>query len=384
MEPQIFDFRITVKYFLFICGWRIELKKIVFLIAAAFSAQGALSQENGKFAGTPVILEQHPGGKPKPFKLFREVVYTDPSGYDWKVPAGSFTDGATIPWLAELITGDNYSGPYLAAAVVHDFYCCVQTRDHVKTHNNFYYGMRADNTDGWLAWLMYTAVRLGGPTWSDLKPENAEISGECVVGGSMAVSKDLAAPAAAWPVTGPMAAFASAAISAEEERNRFVASKIVAIAKTLKDTDGQYLDVGPNGSIEASFDGVEAIVSATRTAMTFNNYAGGTTDLRNLGLLAPIEGDLGDFVATVASQGGLAKTATAWSASELSTIGIAAAKLPGTLPADYLANVPSASIYDKVGVGWANPALKVEDKVMWNNAITADKVIQDWQANIQQ
>ena len=61
-----------------------------------------------------------------------------------------------------------------------------------------------------------------------------------------------------------------------------------------------------------------------------------------------------------------------------------AAKLPATLPAGYLANVPAASIYDKVGVGWANPALKAEDKVIWNNAITADKVIQDWQANIQQ
>ncbi|WP_257808713.1 DUF1353 domain-containing protein [Mesorhizobium sp. J428] len=359
------------------------MKRAICFIFAALCVQDALSQENGKFVGTPVILEQHPGGKPKPFKLFREVIYTDPSGDDWKVPAGSFTDGATIPWLAELITGDNYSGPYLAAAVVHDFYCCVQTRDQVKTHHNFYYGMRADNTDGWLAWLMYAAVRLGGPTWSDLKSENGEISGECVVGGPMAVSKDLAAPAATWPVTGPTAAFAGAAISAEKERNRFVASKVVAIAKTLRETDGQYLDVGPDGRIEASFEGVETIVSAARAAVTFNNYTGGTTDFRNLGLLAPIEGDLEEFVAAVASQGGLAKTATEWNASELSTIGIAAAELPSVLPGDYLANVPAASIYDKVGVGWANPALKVEDKVIWNNAITADKVIQDWQANFQ-
>lgn len=360
------------------------MRRVVSLFIAALSSQNAISQENGKFAGTPVILEQHPGGDPKPFKVFREITYTDPSGSDWKVPAGSFTDGATIPWLAELITGDNYSGPYLAAAVVHDFYCCVQTRDQVKTHHNFYYGMRADNTDGWLAWLMYAAVRLGGPTWSELTPDDAEISGECVMGGSMAASKTLAAPTVAVPATGPTAAFLSAAISAEEQRNRFVASKVVAIAKTLKDTNGQYLDVGPNGRIEASFEGVETIVSATRAAVTFNNYTGGTADLRSFGLLAPIEGDLDDFVAAVASQGGLAKTATDWSASELSSIGIVAAELPTALPADYLANVPAASTYDKIGVGWANPTLKVEDKVIWNNAITADKVIQDWQATIQQ
>lgn len=360
------------------------MEKILFCLVFLWTTEICFSQENGKFVGTPVILEQHPTGVPKPFKLFREVVYTDPSGNDWRVPSGSFTDGATIPWLAELITGDNYSGPYLAAAVVHDFYCCIQTRDHIKTHHNFYYGMRADNTDGWLAWLMYAAVRLGGPTWSELKPEGAEISGECVVGGPTTVNKSLVASPTEWPSTGPAAAFFIAAVSAAEQRNRFVAAKVVAIAKTLKDTDGKYLDIGPEGGIEASFEGVEKIVSSARAAVTFNNHLGGTADFRGFGLLAPIDGPLEDFVASVASQGGLVKTAKDWSASELATLGIVSAELPGTLPPDYLANLQAGSTYDKVGIGWANPALKAEDKVIWNNAITADKVIKDWQLNVQQ
>jgi len=135
------------------------------LVLLPLSSKVSAEEYFGEFKKEPqfeVISEED--GRPK-FRLLEDFVFTDPNGLEWTTPKGWEVDGATIPKLAWSLVGGPMSGRYLHASIIHDRYCDTESRTTHDTHRNFYYGMRAKGVDERKAKLMYTAVRLFGPSW---------------------------------------------------------------------------------------------------------------------------------------------------------------------------------------------------------------------------
>jgi hypothetical protein len=83
----------------------------------------------------------------------------------WTAPAGTYTDGASIPSIFWSVIGGPFEGKYRDAAVNHDYECCVQQHRWQDVHRMFYDGMMARGVEFWRASLMYFAVYFFGPRW---------------------------------------------------------------------------------------------------------------------------------------------------------------------------------------------------------------------------
>jgi hypothetical protein len=121
----------------------------------------AISQ-TGQFVGE---LKYKPigGGNHEVLEYFE---FVSPDGLKWGVPKGTITDGASIPRVLWTIVGSPYGGHYVRAAVVHDYYCEIKTRDWKDVHRVFYEVMLADKESAARAKWMYLAVYYAGPRWS--------------------------------------------------------------------------------------------------------------------------------------------------------------------------------------------------------------------------
>lgn len=103
-----------------------------------------------------------------------ELTYEDLDGKIWKAPAGTITDGASIPSHFTSLFGGKMNKTHLFAAIIHDAYCGVsndgqssyQVETWKDTHHMFYNACLKNGTDKTRAGTMYAAVRLGGPRWS--------------------------------------------------------------------------------------------------------------------------------------------------------------------------------------------------------------------------
>jgi len=103
-----------------------------------------------------------------------DIKYLGPDGKVWKAPAGTITDGASIPNVFTRFFGGKLSEKHLFAAIVHDAYCAeankgnppFQTESWEDTHHMFYYACISNGRSITKASTMYAAVRLGGPRWS--------------------------------------------------------------------------------------------------------------------------------------------------------------------------------------------------------------------------
>src|SRR5262249_77140 len=102
-------------------------------------------------------------------QLLQDFAYIDPKGRKWLAPAGSKTDGATIPHPPWSFVGGLFDGQYSEAAVIHDVYCDTKTEPWRDVHRIFYYASRAAGVSELKAKTMYTAVMIGGPKWGDNK-----------------------------------------------------------------------------------------------------------------------------------------------------------------------------------------------------------------------
>lgn len=91
--------------------------------------------------------------------------FFDPGGQLWLVPKGAVVDGASIPRALWSFIGSPFSGRYVGASVIHDYYCTTRERSWQKTHRAFYDGMRAAGVPRIKAAIMYRAIWLGGPRW---------------------------------------------------------------------------------------------------------------------------------------------------------------------------------------------------------------------------
>jgi hypothetical protein len=127
-------------------------------------AQGpgsAQSKKGGEFNGA-IVAMMLPDGRN--MKLMQRFSYIDSKGLIWDVPAGTETDGASIPsvfWL----THPPFTGKYRSAAVIHDRYCRTQSRSWQDTHNVFFEAMLTAGVDERTAKVMWAAVYHFGPRW---------------------------------------------------------------------------------------------------------------------------------------------------------------------------------------------------------------------------
>ncbi len=118
--------------------------------------------------------------------LSEDFVYVDSFGKEWIAPAGTKTDGASIPQAFLSATGDRLDGDYLDAAVVHDAYCqgfnsdleTYQSETWQYVHYMFYEALLTTGVPEQQAKMMYAAVYMGGPRWG----EDVEIDGAVVIG----------------------------------------------------------------------------------------------------------------------------------------------------------------------------------------------------------
>jgi Protein of unknown function (DUF1353) len=116
----------------------------------------------GHFVGVVKTLWSDNG---RDMKLLEDFSYVDPDGLLWKAPAGSVTDGASIPRSAWSIIGGPFEGPYRLAAVIHDVACEKKERSWESAHEMFYRAMLTAHVNEVQAKIMYAAVYHFGPRW---------------------------------------------------------------------------------------------------------------------------------------------------------------------------------------------------------------------------
>jgi hypothetical protein len=90
--------------------------------------------------------------------LVTELRYTDPKGEVWVAPAGSVTDGASIPRYLWSLMGGPFEGQYRNASVLHDAAYEKKNRPWQDCDRMFYYAMRCSGVNAVEAKTMFYAV----------------------------------------------------------------------------------------------------------------------------------------------------------------------------------------------------------------------------------
>jgi hypothetical protein len=129
----------------------------------------ASAQTLGEYKGE-AVLSMLPDGRN--MQLLKPFSYVDPKGQTWNVPAGTKTDGASIPRILWL-TYPPFTGKYRQAAVVHDYYCQLRSRTWKDTHKVFYDAMLTSGVPEKTAKIMYGAVYGFGPRWGTRSEQRA-------------------------------------------------------------------------------------------------------------------------------------------------------------------------------------------------------------------
>lgn len=221
-----------------------------------------------------------PDAKPRPlFKLDTDFRFKDPNGLLWSAPAGSEVDGASIPQFFWSIIGGPFEGPYISASVIHDHYCRTKERTAHDTHRNFYYGMRAANVEDWRAKLMHWAVETFGPSWKldrkvVMQQQCSTIPGQTSVCTSVPKVEVKLISTPGVDLSDPTVL--AAAIS-----------KTNAIARTLRTTNGQVLDVTLAGNITATPENISRSSTDYRQVFASQDFS---SSVARLGLLSQASG----------------------------------------------------------------------------------------------
>jgi hypothetical protein len=176
------------------------------------------------------------------FVLDKEFEFLDPNGLRWATPSGAAVNGASIPPIFWSLIGGPFTGKYLKASVIHDYYVVNRTRTAHDTHRNFYYGMRANGVSSWQAKTMYWAVRTFGADW-DLYQPVAKQGGQA---SSIHISGN----------------FDSQQYSAAIARQ-----SLLEVARNLKTSDGETLRMVFGGPVEATLDAIDDDAFATQRTL---------------------------------------------------------------------------------------------------------------------
>ena len=177
-----------------------RLIPLVLSAAVAVTMAGCKDQGGGKppapvgnspFKGTVKVEFLNPD-KPNDYfrdmKLIEPFGFIDSAGMNWDVPAGSVTNGASVPPGTWNVVGGPYDGIYREAAVLHDYYVEIgllgkSTRSVKDTNRMFFEAMRARGVSVDLAKTMYLAVQLFGPTW-EITVTPAMVKGQVLAGAT--------------------------------------------------------------------------------------------------------------------------------------------------------------------------------------------------------
>ncbi len=100
-------------------------------------------------------------------RLIEDYLYHDPStGFWFKVPAGFYWDGTSIPWLVRPLIGGKWSPQYEIAGLIHDYLYRKDVYDSTigrkQTDIIFYNILRTEKVRWIRAKEMYLGVRAGG------------------------------------------------------------------------------------------------------------------------------------------------------------------------------------------------------------------------------
>jgi hypothetical protein len=149
------------------------------IVVAAFSVAHA-QDYYGKFEGE-LLLRPLSGNNG--MRLEKDYSFIDPSGDRWDAPAGTVTDGASIPRFLWTVAGNPWGADYRNAAVIHDVACKEKKRSWEAVHLNFYYAMRTAGVPPRKAKIMYTAVYHFGPKWvmQNIKTKVPEVGSTGIV-----------------------------------------------------------------------------------------------------------------------------------------------------------------------------------------------------------
>ncbi|MGZ8320691.1 MAG: DUF1353 domain-containing protein [Telluria sp.] len=127
---------------------------------------------SGQFSGNPRTEWLSGDAGDRGMRLVEPFWFVDPQGRRWDAPAGSATDGATIPRTLWAYVGSPYTGPYRRAAIVHD----VAIRDplvvRAEADAMFYHACLAGGCSARQAGLLYAGVCLG--SWLEQSPAQAD------------------------------------------------------------------------------------------------------------------------------------------------------------------------------------------------------------------
>lgn len=140
------------------------------------------------FNGAPVLWGDEitvPNPDNRRYFLTRtQLNFIDASGKRWTAPAGTATDGASIPSLFEALIGGADSPEFREASAIHDAYCgrgnealpVYQSRGWRAVHRSFYDALIVNGVGEFRAKVMFVAVYLGGPRWNDPEGERAALN----------------------------------------------------------------------------------------------------------------------------------------------------------------------------------------------------------------
>ena len=124
---------------------------------------GERAREFGSFQGT---VKTEWVEADREMRLLEDFVYVDAAGVEWRAPAGSLIDGASIPRVLWSAVGSPFTGEYRQASVVHDVACASRSRPWEDVHRMFYNACRAGGVGEQKAKIMYAAVHRFGPRWA--------------------------------------------------------------------------------------------------------------------------------------------------------------------------------------------------------------------------
>lgn len=142
---------------------RFSLLMIAMLFAASNNSGAQDASTLGAFSGE-VVAEFLPDGRT--LRLAKDLTYLDPDGLLWTAPAGTLSDGASIPRALWSVLGSPFDSQGRRAHIIHDYYTTTRSRDWRVLNKAFYFMLRADGMPETKAKLFYSAVSQFGPRWN--------------------------------------------------------------------------------------------------------------------------------------------------------------------------------------------------------------------------
>ncbi|GGA17543.1 MAG: DUF1353 domain-containing protein [Rhodobacteraceae bacterium] len=146
-------------------------------VRVLYEANCAVRPGNCGYENTPVRVVDRPVTLPKRaytfFPLAEPLRFVDANRRVWHAPAGTLTDGASIPKIFVSILGRPTAPEYVDAAAMHDAYCGVGNEGGAfyhqarweDVHRMFFDALVVSGTPERRAKVMFAAVWLGGPRW---------------------------------------------------------------------------------------------------------------------------------------------------------------------------------------------------------------------------